>query len=81
MAFFVELKGSDLLKAIDQINSTIDELLKKLENHLINARIVLTKVRVPNLRNNPNMIKFEKRLRKYGGSLELKVSKLQETLD
>ena len=45
----VELKGADLGHAIDQISSTINILLKQpsVKVKRLNARIVLSKVRVP----------------------------------
>lgn len=47
--FLVELKGKDLNHALDQINSTINILLKKRKILVkkLNVRIVLSKVCVP----------------------------------
>ncbi|GHV21179.1 hypothetical protein FACS189428_1170 [Clostridia bacterium] len=43
-AYFIELKGSDLHQAIDQITTTIDMLKNSLSDFTICARIVLTRV-------------------------------------
>jgi hypothetical protein len=68
-AFFVELKGSDLLHAVDQINATINLLQVDLDGFSIFARIVATKIAVPNLRNNPKVLKLQKRLKSRNGDL------------
>lgn len=49
--FLIELKGKDLEHALDQINSTIDILLKQqnIKVKKLNARIVLSKVSVPRI--------------------------------
>ena len=47
--FFVELKGSDYIHALDQMNSTINLLIEKPQIKVarLNTRIVLSKVSVP----------------------------------
>lgn len=49
--FLVELKGADINHAIDQINSTIDLLFKRDKKIVktLSARIVLSKVKIPNI--------------------------------
>ena len=49
--FFIELKGAELDHALDQIISTIDILLKqkRISVSTLYARIVLSKVKVPNI--------------------------------
>ena len=49
--FFIELKGAELDLALDQITSTIDILLKQKRISVcrLYARIVLSKVKVPNI--------------------------------
>ncbi len=49
--FLIELKGADLNHALDQINSTIDILLKRSNIRVkkLNVRIVLSKVSVPRI--------------------------------
>ena len=49
--FLIELKGADLNHALDQINSTIDILIKRPNIKLkkLNARIILSRVSVPRI--------------------------------
>jgi hypothetical protein len=79
-AYFVELKGSDFLHAVDQIESTINFLQADLNGFSIFARIVATKVTVPNLRNNPKVLKLQKRLRHRNGDLKDATIMLTETI-
>jgi hypothetical protein len=58
-SFFVELKGCDVKKAIDQINATLDLLwadVKTMGIGIAHARIVLSKT------PNPNFIRSEQRI-------------------
>ena len=70
-AFFIELKGSNLTRAIEQINATLDLLwtgIKKTGIRTANARIVLSKIPRPHHMSNDKRI-LEQRLKKneYGG--------------
>ncbi len=78
IALFIELKGSDLFKAINQINTSIDYFIDNLTDFSINARIVLTKVNVPNLENNPKYLKFIKKLKRYNGNLIKRTRQINE---
>ena len=78
-AFFVELKGQDLLKAIKQLDSSITMLSSHLEKHEINARVVLTKANTPDLRSS-ELIKFKKRIKKLGGNLKYGTRKMVESV-
>ena len=81
--YLIELKGSDYLHALEQILSTIDVLLKKpnISVKQLNARIVLSKNRIPNL-----LVTKEKKLsrllkQEYGnGSLLKQTRKLEEKI-
>ena len=78
-AFFVELKGKDILHAIDQIESSIDQTVDHLTGFQINARVVLTKVSVPNIRNNPKILRLERRLKLLNsGTLKYSTIRLSE---
>ena len=81
--FLIELKGSDLNHALDQINSTIDVLFKKpsVKVKKLNARIVLSKVRVPDVTASKEN-KLKQRLHKsYGGGDYKKQSRtLEDTI-
>lgn len=70
IVFFIELKGSDYEQAIEQIDSTIRNLItsKSIEINVINARVVLAKVRTPEI-NTTKEIKLKILLNKYKGIL------------
>lgn len=70
-AFFVELKGSDILHAIDQIEKSIEQIGKDIAATRINARIVLSKAQTPDMRT-PKYLKFKKKIHGLGGTFEHK---------
>ena len=63
------IKGSAILHAISQIDSTLDIVLKIINKYRINARIVLTKVYAPAL-NSVSYIKLKKRISSLGGNIK-----------
>lgn len=78
--FLIELKGADLNHALDQINSTIDILLKRPNRKVkkLNARIVLSKVSVPRISASKEN-KLKQLLHKsYGGGDYKKQSRVLE---
>lgn len=81
-AYWVELKGSDLSKAIDQVDSTLDHLAADLQRcgYRQNARIVLTKTSpVPCALNNKE-VKLRKKIQRLGGTLVRQNSPFRENL-
>lgn len=77
-SFFVELKGSDLVHAANQIISSIKELTGVLEGHVIHARIVLTKT--PSLRlPHASLVRLDELVRATGGNLRRENVQLNET--
>lgn len=60
--YFVELKGSDVLKAISQLQNTINILSKEI-NGAIFGRIVPTKVALPNINSNSNYKRLKLKLK------------------
>lgn len=78
-AYFIELKGKDLLSALEQIDYSIDVLFRYLGNYRVNARIVLSKVNVPNLRST-EYIKLEKKIKWLKGNVLVKDRVLEENL-
>ncbi len=68
IAYFVEIKGSDLSRAIEQIDRSIDLLHKDFQEFSVEARIILTRVNTVDLRSS-KFIRLEKKLKKYGGGL------------
>jgi hypothetical protein len=79
-AYFIELKGANFLKAIDQIDASITRKQNKLEEFNINARIVLSKYNAPNIQNNPKYLRFIKRLKQLGGDLIKGTRQITETI-
>ncbi len=79
VAYFIELKGSDLSKAIKQIDTTVEIFKNQLANCVVNARIVIGKVTTPNLRDSAMAI-FERKLKKMNGNLLYSSSVLTENL-
>ena len=83
-SFFIELKGSDIRKAISQINVTLDLLwsdVKKTGIDVAHARIVLSKTPRPNLMPNEKR-KLEIRLKdkEYGGgTVKVQSEQMTET--
>ena len=75
-AFFVECKGSDLLKAIRQLDSTIGILGKELAGFVFKGRIIPTKVYTPDLRTSEHK-KLRARLK---GELEIKNKVFEEII-
>jgi hypothetical protein len=65
-AFFVELKGHDLKKAISQIDSSLTKLISEIKEFKIYARIVLNRNPTPDI-NSSVEIKLRKRLKKHNG--------------
>jgi hypothetical protein len=68
-AFFVELKGHDLQKALSQIDSSINKLkdeIPELQEFKIYARIVLNRNPTPDI-NSSIEIKLKKRLKQQNG--------------
>jgi hypothetical protein len=56
--YFIELKGSDISHAADQIRSTIEKLSGSLKDIVIFARIVCTHVGQPKIRR-PALVRLE----------------------
>ncbi len=80
---FIELKGSDLIKAINQIKTTINHIKIKplLKNKpKVYARVVLNKQNSPNIRSSEK-IKFEKMIKSLNGNLKTQSKKMVETIE
>ena len=65
---FIELKGSDLNKAVVQIHTTIVHLKNEFLNYNIDARIIGSKD-VPNFKNTPAYRKLAKQVLPTGGKI------------
>ena len=79
VAYLIELKGSDLRKAISQLDTTLSTLLPKLGDCQINARVVLSKVPTTHL-NSSDYIRFKKRIKRLRGTLKQQSRQMTETL-
>lgn len=79
IAYFIELKGSDLIKAIKQIESTIPKIKGDIPEYKINARIVLTKQRTPDLIDS-KMRNFDGKIKKMGGTFKKANIKMEEKI-
>ncbi len=80
IAYFVELKGSNLVKAVRQINNSLNILLPKLEEYsIINGRIVTTRVDKIDL-GHTDYRALMKRLKKLNGTLEQKSIQMEENI-
>ena len=68
IAYLIECKGSDILKAVDQLNSTLDILKIDLLGFTLKGRIVPTRVYAPNLAT----LNYKKLRERLNGGLETK---------
>jgi hypothetical protein len=77
ISYFVELKGSDLIKAVEQIDHSINILHKDFKEYSVEARIVLTRVNTTDLKSS-KLIRLESRLKKLNGKLIKQTRQLTE---
>lgn len=78
IAYFIELKGKDILDATEQINCSIDILGSVLDGYVINARIVVSKT-TPDIKSS-QYIKLMNRIKKLKGTLLQRTNVLEENL-
>ncbi|MDR0610987.1 MAG: hypothetical protein LBG58_12815 [Planctomycetaceae bacterium] len=71
--FFIELKGSDLWKAVSQIQTTIDtvktNMLQQFSFKNINVRIILSKNQRPDYKNDARYKKLEQLIKEKIGNI------------
>lgn len=77
VSYFVELKGSDLIKAVEQIDRSIDILHKEFKEYSVEARIVLTRVNTTDLKST-KLIRLQAKLKKLNGKLMQRTRELTE---
>lgn len=77
-AYFLEFKGSDISKAIDQLAASINQLKQQLNNHQLHARAILTKSPPVNARV-PKYVKFATNCKESGGSFKSGSRQLQDS--
>jgi len=79
-AYFIELKGSDIFHAIDQISRSIDLLKDHLKNFAVFARIVVTRVNTTNLKNDRRYLKLKRKVESLHGNFKEQSKKLVDTV-
>ena len=79
--YLIELKGANYNHALEQIDATLDKLIKTpgIETGSVNGRIVLTRGRVPGIKYSKEA-SLEKRLKKLNGSLDSKTRIFEEEI-
>jgi len=75
--FLIELKNSDLIKAVNQIDKTIKFL--KLEKEKVSARVILTKTHAPDIIDN-RVKKFKNKIQLGGGTFKHHSQYLEDIL-
>jgi len=78
-SYFIELKGSDIIRAIEQIDRSIDLLKNSLPDFAFFARIVVTRVNTTNLKNS-KLLKLDKKVNFLKGNLKKHSGLLEETV-
>jgi hypothetical protein len=76
-AYFIELKGTDLGRAIKQIDRSIDLLKPEITNFAIFARIVLVRLNTPDLKR-PELVKLENKVKELNGDLKKQSQQMEE---
>lgn len=77
--YLIELKGSDVKKASEQIYSTIEKLNTKLNNCTVHGRIVCSRAPRPALKTT-QIVRLQKRLAQLKGTLKTGTRKLEEEI-
>ena len=78
-SYFIELKGSDLIRAIEQIDRSIDKLKSYLPGFAFFARIVLTRVNTTDLKS-AKFLSLEKKLKTLKGDLKKQNGSMKEAI-
>ena len=78
-SYFIELKGSDIIRAIEQIDRSIDKLKADLSDFAFYARIVLSRVNTIDLKHT-KLLRLEKKVEFLKGDLKKKTRLLEEAI-
>lgn len=78
-SYFIELKGSDISRAIDQIDGSIDKLKADLPEFAFFARIVLSRVNTTKLRME-KYLRLEKKVKSLKGNLQQQTRLMEEVI-
>ena len=76
-SFFIELKVSDIIRAIEQIDRSIDLLKDNLDDFSVFARIVLTRVNTIELKDI-KYLKLEKKVKQLNGDIIQQTRRMEE---
>lgn len=68
ISYFIELKGSDLIRPVEQIERSIDKLHPDFNEYSVEARIILTRVNTTDLKST-KLIRLESKLKRLNGKL------------
>lgn len=77
--YLIELKGSDLITAVEQIENTLNTIFSTVSVYTVLGRIVLTRVNTQDIRNS-KYLKLKKRLENMGGNLKYASQKMEEII-
>jgi hypothetical protein len=77
--YFIELKGSDVSKAAEQILETMRHLSEKVRGFSIFGRIVCSRVPRPDLRST-QLVRLERELARHNGNLVRQTLLLEEEI-
>lgn len=77
--YLIELKGSNVRDAVEQISSTILKIAHMIVGYKIFGRIVCTKCPVPDLKSIP-MIKLQREIKRRGGNFKMHSMVMEEEI-
>lgn len=82
LAVFVELKGTDLKHALEQVDVTVDRLLPGLPNYRIFARIVTSnRTNVPNIKSCPQYVRLKRKILANKGDVNIHANMIAENIE
>ncbi|MCT7967755.1 hypothetical protein NG799_15540 [Laspinema sp. D1] len=69
--YFIELKGKDLIHAVEQLTQTIEHFKPPMNHGQVFGQVVLSKSpSVKSIENDAKVVRLKKLLRKYQGNFE-----------
>ena len=77
--FLIELKGNKLIHGLEQLDATFERFRNRFQGRVY-ARIILSRVSVPNLANEPAMLKLQRKIKQTGGDLRTSTRLFEEIL-
>lgn len=81
LVVFIELKGTDLRHALEQIENTCSNVLQAFDQYRLYARIVTSpRTNVPNLKTDPQYKRIQKAFMMHGGNLKTGSNRMVESI-